>query len=204
MYKINTYNLLYDFKDFIKENKGKFFIILIVNLIGVVFGVRSGLSVYNAESYLLSNTTNDFLLLIHERGIFAHFFINLISCIVIFTIIALSSAHFLICYCCLPVLLFRAYSIAMDICLYVFIFKLSVLPFIIVFIIPYFVASSCIYAIVTIMALNRAREIRLYGCGCGNTFPIFVQKLIFPCIMLAILLIILEIPAHFLTIGIIL
>ena len=24
MYKINTYNLLYDFKDFIKENKGKF------------------------------------------------------------------------------------------------------------------------------------------------------------------------------------
>lgn len=204
MIKINAYNLLYDFRDFLKENIGKFTIIALINIAAIALGIRSGFAVYDAESYLITHQTNEFLLITAERGIFAYFFINLITYLILFSLLALLSAHFLLSYLCFAILFFQTYYFAMYLSLYIAMLKLSVLPFILCCLLPCFLLCTFILATVAVMTLNRANDLRCYGCGRSNCFPVYMQRLLLPCITLSITLILFAIPSYFLTIGIIL
>lgn len=202
--RINVYNLLYDFRDFIKCNYRKLICIGIINVLAIILGIRGGLSIHDAERYLNAHSTNAFLLFANEKSIFGYFFINLITYLAILTLLAIASVHFLVSYCCFLILFLRSYLFALHLCLYIMLLKLSVLPFILFCMVPCYIISMFIYAVVTVCTLHRARDIRIYGHSKSNGFLCYIQKMLIPCIMLVILTILCAILSYFLTLGIIL
>lgn len=196
--------MLFDFRDFLKCNRGKLFLLAAVALAGIVLGIRGGFAVNDATVYLHSHQTNVFLLIADRKSIFGFFFVELITYLAILVLLTFASAHFLLSYLCFAILFFRSYLFALHMCLYIMCFKLSVLPFILVCWIPCFLISMCIFATVTILTVNRACEMHKYGAGCGNTWQLYIQKMLVPCIMLVILSILCGILTYFTTLGIIL
>ncbi len=204
MYRINSFNLLLDFRDFLKSNKKTLIVILIVNLLAIILGIRAAFAVHDAGIYLYAHPTNVFKLLTDKTSIFGYFFISLITYLAVLALIALSSIHFLLSYLALAVLFFRSYLFSLHLCLYIMFLKLSVLPFVIVCLIPCYIASMFLFSAVAIFAINRAQDARRYGAGCGNSFPLFMQKMLLPIIILIILTILCAVLSYFLTLGIIL
>ncbi len=204
MYRINTFNLILDFRDFLKSNRKTLVVIIIVNLLALILGIRAAFAVCDAGVYLYAHPTNVFKLLTDKTSIFGYFFISLITYITVLTLIVLSSVNFLLSYLALAVLFFRSYLFSLHLCLYIMFLKLSVLPFAIVCLIPCYIVSMFLFSAVAILSINRARDARLYGAGCGNSFPLYMQKMIIPATMLVILTVLCAVLSYFLTLGIIL
>lgn len=201
--KINPYNLLYDFRDFLRGNIRKLIVMTIVHLIAIILGIRAGLSVYNVDNYLLSHAPNAFLFLIGKRNIFAYFVIGLLIDLAILALLTLASANFLLAFTCYILLFLRTYLFCLYLCLYIILFKLSVFPFILFCLIPLYIVRSFLFIAVAICAMNCARDRRLYGSNCGNSMMQFARKMLIPCIMLVILSLIGALLSYFLTLGII-
>ncbi|MCI8413212.1 MAG: hypothetical protein HFE47_03855 [Clostridia bacterium] len=204
MIRFNVYNLIFDFRDFVRNNRVKLIVIAAVNLLGLILGIRGAFSVYDAGEYLYHHQPNVFMYIAGKKSIFGYFFVNMITYLLVLALLVLCSAHFLTSYLCFAILFFRSYLFALHVCLYFMFLKLSVLPFVLACLLPCYLISMFIFAIVTVAAFNRARDARLYGSGCGNTFALFAQRMILPCIMLIIQTILCTILSYFLTLGIIL
>lgn len=203
-YKIRCNNLLYDFRDFIKENRGKLWIMAALQVLAIVLGVRAGFSVADAGEYLQAHSTTEFLYLQGRKGIFGYFFVKLLCDVVILVLLALTSSHFILSYLGFAILFFRAYIFALYISLYIIFLKLAVLPFVILCMLPCFLLGTLLFCSVTALAFCRAHEAWRYGHGCHQTFLRFVRSLFFPCAMLILLQILCTILTYFLTLGIIL
>ena len=202
--RMNFYNLLFDFRDFCKCNRGKLLVFCICNLLAIVLGVRAAFAVSDAETYLWSHSCNVFLFLAGKRSIFTYFFLELITCWVVLVLLVFASVHFLLSYLCFAILFFRTYLFAFYLGLYIFFLKVSVLPFVILCAVPCYLLCLCIYMTVAVLSLNRARDAWRYGAGCHNTFPRYMQCMLIPCAMLVIVHILCTILSYFLTFGIIL
>lgn len=204
LYKINLFNLVYDFRDFIKNNRGKLILIAAINIIAIILGIRGGLSVGNVSAYLFEHRPNTFLFLAGKKGIISYFLINLLTYVAISVILIFSSLHFIIAYLSFIVLFLRSYLFALQLSLYIILLKLSVLPFVLICLVPCFIISSFIFALITVWSINRACEARLYGCEFRGCIIKCLQFAILPCSMFVILNILVAILSYFLTLGIIL
>lgn len=204
MIRVNAYNLLYDFRDFVRANRIKLLFLWLACIAGIILGICGAFSVFDAQVYLTNHADSTFLFVIGKKSIVGYFFVNLIISLLTVLLLAFLSVHFLASYLSFLVLFFRSYVFSLYLCLYIMLLKLSVLPFVLLCLIPYYLLSVAIFTVVAVLALNRACDLHLYGYCNENSLPRFVQKLILPCIMLVILLILFTILSYFLTVGIIL
>ena len=201
--KIDGYNLLYDFRDFMRANKVKYLIYAVVCLIAIVLGIRGAFTVSNAGTFLYEHSTRTFSFVIGSKSLFGYGASLFLSCIIVLAVMALCSCNFLMSYFTFVLLFIRSYLYTLYFCLYIIFFKMSILPFAIVCMLC-FIITTFIYITIAIMAYNRAWDIRRFG-KCSNTcVPLFLRKLILPSAILAVICIVCVILAYFLTLGIIL
>ncbi len=203
MYKFNIYNVIYDFQSFIKSNVKKITACSIISIAAIILGIRGAFSVDDAASYLFVHPTDVFLIIINKKSVFGYFFSHLITDILLIALITLASVHFLTSFFCYIIIFFRSYLFALHIALYIILFKLSILPYILICLIPCFLLNVFLLTIITAIAVNRAKEAHYYGTNCENNFIGFAKKMILPCIISAILAIICSVLTYFFTLGII-
>lgn len=203
MLRRNVYNLWFDFRDFLRCNRMKLLCAALVVSVGIVLGIRSGFAVYDAGAYLSAHPSNVYLLIVRQKSAFGCFFGELLTNLLLLWIVVFCSANFLLAYLGFVILLFRAYLFAMYLCLYIFVLKLSVLPLVFFCLLPCFLVTSFLLAVVCILSLNRAQETRRYGWGCSPWRRYFICMLV-PSIMFGILAVLCSILCYFLTLGIIL
>lgn len=196
--------MLYDFRDFCRSNRGKLLIFAAVNLLAIALGIRGGFAISDVNAYLCSHSCNTFSFLAGRKSIFGYFFMELLTDIILLIMLALTSLHFVLSYLSFVILFFRTYLFALYMTLYLILLKLSVLPFVLLCLLPCFLIALTIFCVVAALAFDRARDAWRYGAGCTNTFAQFLRGMILPGSMLVILRILCTILAYFLTLGIIL
>ena len=202
--KVDGYSLLYDFRDFLRSNAVKYIAYACVFIVAIVLGIRGAFTVSNAGTFLYEHSTRTFVFVIGRRSLFGYFASLLFSCVLILTVIILSSCNFIASYLTFALIFIRSYLYALYFCLYVIYFKLSILPFAIVCLLSYFIITTFIYISVSVMAFNRAWDIRKFGNCVETSAPYFLKRLILPSVILLVLCIVCVILAYFLTLGIIL
>ena len=202
--KVDGYNLIFDFRDFLRSNAIKYIAYSCVCIIAIVLGIRGAFAVSNASAFLYEHSTRTFVFVIGRRSLFGYCTSLLLSCVLVLAAIALCSCNFIASYLTFALLFIRSYLYALYFCLYVIYFKLSILPFAIVCLLSFFIITTFVYITVSVLAFNRAWDIRKYG-NCSETcLTSFLKQLIIPGIILIALCILCVILAYFLTLGIIL
>lgn len=204
MIRINVYNLLYDARDFIRCHRGKIIGIILINILVIALGIRGAFAVYDAQTYLYNHPSNVFSFLVGKKSIFGYFLTELIACWAIIVLFAIASLHFLTAYGCILILFFRTYLFALYTCLYIIVLKLAVLPFVIVCLIPFYLAESIVFTVLIILAISQAHDARLYGFSCLRSPRRILSGTVMPCVLMTILMILHAILGYFLTLGIIL
>lgn len=204
MYRVYAYNLLCDFKEFLSACRKVIIVFVIVNICAICLGIKSAFSVYDAGIYLLAHPTNLINLITNKTSLFGYFFVVFLSDLTILAVIWLLSVNFILSYLSLAVTFFKSYLFALYICLYVTYFKLSFLPLLLLCLIPCYLVTIFLFIVVSALSICRARDLRLYGCGCANSFALFTRKMIIPCIVLFLISVICTTLSYFLTLGIIL
>lgn len=204
MGRINAYNLLFDLRDFVRQNRIKLLLLFLMNVLAIVLGVRSGVAVRDVEAYLHNHRPSEFLFIIGQKGVFGYFFITLLVQVILLALFTLSAVHFIAAYFGLILLFLRAYLFALYLSLYIIFLKISVLPYVLLCMIPFFLLTTCLYCVLVILAIDRSSDARRYGCSFKNSYANFVRRALFFCTMLGILLILQVFMGYFLTIGIIL
>lgn len=204
MIRINAYNLLYDLRDFVRQNRIKLIVLLAVNVLAIIIGVRSGFAVGDAETYLFDHRPTGFLFIAGKKGVFGFFFTNLLVYLVFLLLITFSAAHFLLAYCGFILLFLRSYMFALHLSLYIIYLKLTVLPYLLFCMIPFYLLINGLFCVLVVWAINQGRDAHLYGCSFKTGCVLFLRRMIMPCIMLGILALFEAFIGYFLTLGIIL
>ncbi len=199
-----VYNSICCFREFVAKNTAKFLAIGIVCLLGIIMGVRGGIVITDASGYMLAHPTDVFLLIIRQKSVFGCFFSDLITYAIIVIMLTCCALNYFTSYLCFIIIFFRSYLFSLHMALYIIIFKFTALPLILLCLAPCFIFSTFVFAVMSVMSLNRAKEVRLYGCSRNSTFIIHVKNMALPCIVLGILLIISSVLLYFLALGIIL
>lgn len=203
MFRVYAYNAFCDFKEFLCSCRKIIIVLIITNIVAICLGIKSAFSVFDAGIYLLAHPTNLISLIANKTSLFGYFFIVFLSDMAILAVIWLLSVNFIISYLSLVVTFFKSYLFALYICLYVTYFKLSFLPIMLLCLIPCYLVTTFVFIVVSALCICRARDIRLYGCGCTNNLGAFTKKMIIPCIILFAVAIICTVLSYFLTLGII-
>ncbi|MDE7395165.1 MAG: hypothetical protein K2M95_03490 [Clostridiales bacterium] len=204
MVRINAYNLLYDIRDFIRQNRIKLLLMLLVNVVAIIIGIKSGFSVSDVGDYLHGHRHTEFLFIIGRKSVFSYFFITLLVHVMLLALFTFSAVHFITAYLGLFLLFLRSYIFALNLSLYIAYLKLTVLPYVILCMIPFYLIVTCLFCALVAIAINRSCDARRYGCNFKSSYIILLQQSLVFGVMLGILLILQVFISYFLTLGIIL
>lgn len=145
-------DLTYKVKDLIRCNAKRFILFCVAFVLGLIFGFRNGIKVELCLQAFSNGNSLIYLYIAEKINVFTFILLNLLSAAVLCAIICFCSVHSLTSYLITLLLFYRTYVFAYRMILLITVFKLTVLPYLLLCFLLFQLAYIVIFAFIGLFA----------------------------------------------------